>query len=60
MSERIKTLGLDLKAGSLVRSGAEIFVGAEETTENPRARAKMPRSDLFEPIMTIFTATLAE
>lgn len=53
ISDRMKTLGLDLKAGSLVRSGDEVFLGAkdETTSQNPRTRAKMPRSDVFEPIV---------
>lgn len=52
MSERIKTLGFDLKAGSLVRSGDVLFVGVTDraTPEDARARAKMPRSDVCELI----------
>ena len=53
MSERMKTLGFDENAGSRVRSGDEVFVGAKDRaiSENPRARATMPRRDLVEPIV---------
>lgn len=49
----MKTLGLDLKAGSLMRSGDEVFVGVTDraTPEKPRARATMPRRDVCEPIL---------
>jgi hypothetical protein len=60
MSERTKTLGLDAKAGSLVRSGDEVFVGAADkaTSKNPRAKAKTPRRDFVEPIMASISAKL--